>query len=344
MAMEKRFLTYRARTLRPHGGVDPTVSQLKKDAMENTVLGFTLEDGDAAGRLYNYSKHSSEEAELRTRKQKEWLVKEEKQRQQEERSMLKRSLGLRVKGFEGSVKTEHAVTEQHCEKKLKDAQEKAEAERQILERKLERERVLPVKFSPGVRDEIECGKKFAKAQKYDLINKMHKKLEKEKSEEREAWFQELQKRKEIAKRNLEARLQKDIEAVEEKVAVIKNTFDKRVHKQRNQLQLNCGNLLTDVERAFKREWNARPEVAVSAKYSNKSRNSTSMTFLGSLLVDRQVGGKYDLPSLSQVHFEGEALSGTKKDQDVTEKMDFYAILERQNKSQKKEPMQQACLL
>lgn len=43
---------------------------------------------------------------------------------------------------------------------------------------------------------------------------------------------------------------------------------------------------TDVERAFKREWHAMPEVAKSAKNSNKSRIKSSLTFAGSLLVDR----------------------------------------------------------
>lgn len=86
---------------------------------------------------------------------------------------------------------------------------------------------------------------------------------------------------------------------------------------------------TDVERSFKREWFARPEVALSAKHSNKSRNQTSMTFLGSLLVDRLAGGKYDLPSLSQLHFGGDEVTGTRSDLAIAQKMDFYAEWEAQ---------------
>lgn len=42
---------------------------------------------------------------------------------------------------------------------------------------------------------------------------------------------------------------------------------------------------------------------------------------------RQVGGKYDLPSLSKLHYEGENIRGVASDKDVTLKMDFYAQYE-----------------
>ena len=49
-------------------------------------------------------------------------------------------------------------------------------------------------------------------------------------------------------------------------------------------------------------------------------------------VCRQVGGKYDLPSLSQLHYEGESIRGVAADNDVTLKMDFYAQYETKKRA------------
>lgn len=61
--------------------------KLRKEAKATTALGFTLEDGDAAGKLYTRSKGLSQAAIDRAAKQKEFLVREEKARQQEEQVM-----------------------------------------------------------------------------------------------------------------------------------------------------------------------------------------------------------------------------------------------------------------
>lgn len=57
-------------------------SILKKDAAKTTVLGFTLEDPDSAGKMYTRAQKMQMDAEERAKKQKTWLVSEEVARQE----------------------------------------------------------------------------------------------------------------------------------------------------------------------------------------------------------------------------------------------------------------------
>mmetsp|Transcript_18254 Transcript_18254/g.41498 ORF Transcript_18254/g.41498 Transcript_18254/m.41498 type:complete len:141 (+) Transcript_18254:957-1379(+) len=87
---------------------------------------------------------------------------------------------------------------------------------------------------------------------------------------------------------------------------------------------NLKNLSTDMERAFAREWVARPELSISAKVSYKSRNTTAATFRGSLLQEKALGGqKYDIPSLTKLHFDDDELTGTIEDAKAIFKYDVH---------------------
>jgi hypothetical protein len=127
------------------------------------------------------------------------LVSEEKSRQHDEWVMLDRCLAHRVKDTDAKSKKALAELEARLAANIEAAKEKADAEMEVLERTLEKQRPTPVKYTPLVRDEILYSVKLAKAQKYDLIAAAHKKLELAKREERERWFEHLQKRKEVSR-------------------------------------------------------------------------------------------------------------------------------------------------
>jgi len=43
-AMEKKYLSYSVRALRPNGGVDPMPRQMRREALQDSIHGFTLDD------------------------------------------------------------------------------------------------------------------------------------------------------------------------------------------------------------------------------------------------------------------------------------------------------------
>jgi len=277
----------------------------------------------------------SREAAERKRKQHEWLVSEENSRQQEERRLLNKLLNIRNKKNSEEAHARRGETEEDCARRLEALQERSEALRQNLERRLQRERPIIVKFSTDVRDRVQYGKKLATAQRFDMISKMHKKLEMDKRHEAELWEQKLYREKDYKRAMLDEQLARELKHVEEKVAGIQDNLEKKLEKQKSLLAHRCRNLSSDMEGAFTREWHARPEVKISAKHSKKNANTSSATFLGSLLQDRAEGGKYDLPSLSRTHYNGEHLTGTKQDLAATQKYDFYALLERTRELKRK---------
>lgn len=43
-AMEKKYLSYSVRALRPNGGLDPLPRQMRKEALQASISGFSLND------------------------------------------------------------------------------------------------------------------------------------------------------------------------------------------------------------------------------------------------------------------------------------------------------------
>eukprot|EP00961_Rhodomonas_salina_P180251 2432868-Rhodomonas_salina.2 len=98
--MEKKHLTYACRTIRPNGGVDITVSQLRKEAREVSMSGFLAADPADAVACYRRAERRGHEATERKTAMQNWLRQEEIARQQAETKMLNRSLGIRIHKFQ----------------------------------------------------------------------------------------------------------------------------------------------------------------------------------------------------------------------------------------------------
>jgi phage gpG-like protein len=311
--MEKKHLTYSRRALRQFGGVDPSIRALEKDALATSKLGFTIKDSHAAATCYRDAQKMQKEASKRAGKHSTWLRNLESSRQDTERTMLNRSLSICMEEFDQEWKHKKVIMEAHCEHLLATVRERAEAQRHYLEKKYEVERILPVKYSSATRDAIKQGVKLAAGECYDEVIRLHSKLDAAQKQEEELWLKKNEERQEAGRRKLEALLQQEWTTIEEKVSGIRSAFVLQHHKAKDVLLQRCKNLTQDMNSAFSREWHARPEVAISAKVSNKSRIHVCSTFAGSLLQQQKIGSAFDLPSVCCIHFGDAELVGTSKD-------------------------------
>lgn len=319
--MEKKHLTYACRTIRPNGGVDITVSQLRKEAREVSMSGFLAADPADAVACYRRAERRGHEATERKTAMQNWLRQEEIARQQAETKMLNRSLGIRIHKFQDEWAEKRSEMEETCKHLLDSVQESAEAARLHLERQLERERVPKVKYRPMTRDGIYHAKILSEAGMFDQVITLHNRLQDGKKKEEEDWEKATLLRQTKRREELERKLEEEIDNMEEKVARIRGAFEKKMVKAKDEVMQNCKNLTLDMEAAFKREWFARPEVATSAKKSRKSRIKTCATFMGSITQERAIGGKHDLPSVSRLHFEDQETEGTSRDLPIVRRLD-----------------------
>ena len=167
------------------------------------------------------------------------------------------------------------------------------------------------------------GKKLADAQCYEDVMVIHRKMEAVKQQEEEQWLIDARERQERGRQQLEVALAREQVAAHEKIASLQSKYEKARAKAKDVVMQRCKNLTHDMDAAFRREWLARPEVAVSAKISNPSRTKTSATFLGSLTQDKRLGDAIDLPSICQAHFGEAELTGTLKDWDAVHAHDIH---------------------
>jgi uncharacterized membrane protein YgcG len=252
-----------------------------------------------------------------------WLRNEENARQETERKMLNRSLLIFQDEFKEEWKHKKKLMDEHCERLLSTVRERAEAQRHHLSKQYEVERIPPVKYTSNTRDIIKQGKKLAAAECYEDVILLHNRLASGKKLEEQQWIDNIRQRQAAGRQLLEEKIAQEQKSMEEKVAGIRSAFEKQHVKAKDILMQRCKNLTVDMDAAFKREWVQRPEVAISAKLSNKSRIHTSATFRGSLLQQKTLGGSIDLPSVCQLQFGEGELTGTAADYHAVHAFDIY---------------------
>jgi hypothetical protein len=294
-----------------------------QDAKAESRLGFTFADPHDAVHSYRKAEHMQKEATRRSEKHAAWLRNEESARQDTERKMLNRSLSVILDDFKEEWKQKKKVMEAQCEKLWESSRERAEAQKIHLEKKYEMERIPPVKYSTVTRDLIKQGKKLADAEYFEDVIVIHNRLDAGKRKEEEQWVQNIKDRQATGRAHLEEKLAQEAASTEERVSGLRAAYEKQHALAKDVLMQRCKNLTHDMDAAFKREWFQTPEVAKSAKYSNKSRIHRSATFYGSLLQDKMLGGSLDIPSVCGMQFGDEELTGTKADYDAVHAWDVY---------------------
>eukprot|EP00292_Cryptomonas_paramecium_P007739 CAMPEP_0113697648 /NCGR_PEP_ID=MMETSP0038_2-20120614/22253_1 /TAXON_ID=2898 /ORGANISM="Cryptomonas paramecium" /LENGTH=343 /DNA_ID=CAMNT_0000620687 /DNA_START=46 /DNA_END=1073 /DNA_ORIENTATION=- /assembly_acc=CAM_ASM_000170 len=317
--MEKKFLTYSKRTIRPFGGVDPEIRGLREEASRTSLQGTLSNSLTVTERSIKRADALYQKAQEKEEAMAQWLRDEENHRQQLERRMLNRSLSVRQQSFQEEWAEKRKDLQEEIARMQAEAQESCDAEQHHLEHRLSKQRLKPVKFSPEVRDRLIQTTKLCNAHEYQQAIYEISLLKDKRAEDLQRWEGHNRHLKEVERQLLERRVQQELRANEERCTVQKHRFEREHAAAREVLALSCRNLTKDLEAAFQREWHTRPEVPISAKVSSKSRTQTSATFLGSRLQESVVG-TYDLPSVSQLHFEGEMLDGTIRDQAVADKL------------------------
>lgn len=152
--MEKKHLTFSKRTIRQHGGVDPSIRSLKKDALASSKQGFTLADPHDAVHCYMAAERMEREAEKREKADAAWLRKEEETRQGNERRMLNKSLAILLDEFKDEWKHKRTLVDEEITHIQQAVRERADAQRHFLEKKYGKERIPSVKYSTFTRDMI----------------------------------------------------------------------------------------------------------------------------------------------------------------------------------------------
>ena len=152
--MEKKHLTFSKRTIRQHGGVDPSIRSLKKDALASSKMGFTLADPHDAVHCYMAAERMEREAQKREKAHASWLRKEEETRQGNERRMLNKSLAILLDEFNDEWKHKRTLVDEEITHIQQAVRERADAQRHFLEKKYGKERIPSVKYSTFTRDMI----------------------------------------------------------------------------------------------------------------------------------------------------------------------------------------------
>jgi len=286
--------------------------------------GFRASDPTEAVSWYKRAERKALEAVDRKSTMAAWIKQEEMARQQAESKLLNRSLSIKLQKFQAEWAEKKTTMEKSCDVLIATNAERADAERIHLEHQLEREKIPKVKYRPKTRDGLVHAMILSKCEKFDQVVTIHNRLQGGKKQEEDDWAKEMVAKQAARRTELEEKLAREEHILQERVLRIRGAFEKRMAKAKDEVMQNCKNLKLDMEAAFKREWFSRPEVAVSAKKSRKSRVTSSATFMGSIMHTRALGGKHDLPSVSRTHFDEEEhteLDGSLRDSHIVRRLD-----------------------
>mmetsp|Transcript_57159 Transcript_57159/g.130897 ORF Transcript_57159/g.130897 Transcript_57159/m.130897 type:complete len:405 (-) Transcript_57159:329-1543(-) len=299
-AMEKKYLSYSVRALRPNGGLDPLPRQMRKEALQASISGFSLNDPAEALRMYETAKLKQQRASELEISQADFLVREEEGRQENERRLMMLSMKARKEQLDKEWERKKEQVEIHCANILEGLDERAAATIQRVERQEASVRLPPVKVHSKTRDMNIAGRKMAKAQQYQEVLNLHETLGKSMTRESTRWIQAAEDKSKHRKVLLAERQARDRASCEERVAGIYNNFLHEREKAEQCMAMNERNVQSDMERAFKREWVAPPEGARVIKITRKSRSTTSSVFRGTIMQNALLGEHgHNIPSMSR---------------------------------------------
>eukprot|EP00961_Rhodomonas_salina_P208478 2813650-Rhodomonas_salina.1 len=167
-ATDWREVTFSRSRLRPHDGLDPTVKRLKEQCRSLSVK--------KSVEAYKTAKNLLEEANERKRANAVKLKTEELSRQESERQQLVDAFKLRLERFNAEWEHRKDETDKKIAQKVRDFEDKAEAQTANLEMSLAKTPMPPVKYSSLVRDDRTIEHKNAAAGCFELAMRYNKSL------------------------------------------------------------------------------------------------------------------------------------------------------------------------
>uniref|UniRef100_A0A6U4IS68 Uncharacterized protein n=1 Tax=Hemiselmis andersenii TaxID=464988 RepID=A0A6U4IS68_HEMAN len=295
-----REVTFSRAHLRPNDGLDPEVKKLRTKTKQ---LAKT-------GELNNYAQAMSLAANSETRKQKalDQLRTDEVTRQEAEKRNLAEALKMREADTIGLWDHKRKLVMQHIEEKVRGFEERKQGQRDALMMALNKEPMPPVKYSSVVRDDSIIEKKLAAAGNFDYAMRYNKSLAGLKKEEEAAHVEAWLKSRQLRIDRLEEKLAKEEEDMHDACGRERLRFEFQRQVAMETLQKNQNALRHDVDHALAHEFAQRREVRKSltaAKHqpkSYKSRQDTSATFFGRLMMERVGKGSLDVPSVCKMHW------------------------------------------
>mmetsp|Transcript_68383 Transcript_68383/g.142556 ORF Transcript_68383/g.142556 Transcript_68383/m.142556 type:complete len:325 (+) Transcript_68383:222-1196(+) len=300
-ATDWREITFSRSRLRPHDGLDPTVKRLKEQCKELSRK-KTID-------AYSRAKTLLEECEDRKRQCRIKLKKEELSRQEEERRKFADAFKLRLEAFNAEWEHRRAETEKKCAQRVRDFEDKADAQLTNLEKHLEKTPMPPVKYSSVVRDDRTIEHKNANAGSFELAMRYNKSLQGQMKIEEETHAKEWAAKVERKRQALQDRLESERRNLLDACDRIRYAFEFQHKVALERLHQTQKNLKLDVEHALSLEFIQRQEVRKSLmskgskQKSYASRPKTSSTFMGRNMMESAGRGSRDVMSVCKMEFD-----------------------------------------
>eukprot|EP00286_Rhodomonas_abbreviata_P013885 CAMPEP_0181337848 /NCGR_PEP_ID=MMETSP1101-20121128/28279_1 /TAXON_ID=46948 /ORGANISM="Rhodomonas abbreviata, Strain Caron Lab Isolate" /LENGTH=313 /DNA_ID=CAMNT_0023448453 /DNA_START=102 /DNA_END=1044 /DNA_ORIENTATION=- len=289
-ATDWREITFSRSRLRPHDGLDPTVKRLKEQCKELSRK-KTID-------AYSRAKTLLEECEDRKRQCRIKLKKEELSRQEEERRKFADAFKLRLEAFNAEWEHRRAETEKKCAQRVRDFEDKADAQLTNLEKHLEKTPMPPVKYSSVVERRL-----------LRVGNEVQQEPPGPDEDEEETHAKEWAAKVERKRQALQDRLESERRNLLDACDRIRYAFEFQHKVALERLHQTQKNLKLDVEHALSLEFIQRQEVRKSLmskgskQKSYASRPKTSSTFMGRNMMESAGRGSRDVMSVCKMEFD-----------------------------------------
>eukprot|EP00164_Ancoracysta_twista_P005851 GFYU01008051.1.p1 GENE.GFYU01008051.1~~GFYU01008051.1.p1 ORF type:complete len:302 (-),score=100.97 GFYU01008051.1:55-960(-) len=239
---------------------------------------------------------------LRAANDKEKLLREEK-RQKEERKCLSMALNIIQKKviheWEGNIDGVNA----ECDAKIKNLKEQQQSQKRDLEESLsnwKRSVTATPKYSKGLFELLDCEKKLTAQGYYDEAKVVDRKIAKQKAKEESDFSSYVERTIAARRERLETTHAEELRGLIEKLIKVRLGAQNHKADALKKLQQSLLNHQVDMNHAHKLEYIV-PTDCSNTVNANANRDTTSSTFRGSLLLERQAGKKTDVPSLCCLH-------------------------------------------
>jgi hypothetical protein len=225
----------------------------------------------------------------------------EKQRQEAEQ----RKLNTAFKRMNGQAETRveeiARETETECEAKLVALREMHQYERDALEEEIARlTKMAKLRFSPSLIAMKDSEARLIKASKFEEAKEVHRRVQIQEERETAKWSAELDATMQAKRDRVAHKQEGEMNFLLQQLANIR-VKGKRARDATIQLmQQRKTNLEKDMAHAHRMEMILMPDPSGTVVSANPSHHDTASTYMGTLLLEKQTGSRFAIPSVCAI--------------------------------------------
>eukprot|EP00762_Andalucia_godoyi_P005334 ANDGO_06699.mRNA.1 hypothetical protein PHYSODRAFT_509295 len=225
----------------------------------------------------------------------------EKQRQHAEQSKLNTAFKRMSSETERRVVECASMTEKECEEKIRGMEASHRFEWEALEEEIAwRVKIAKLRFSPSLIAMKDAEARLISAQQFEEAKELHRRVLIQEERETARWKADLQRTMDAKRARLQEKQNGETNFMHQMMANLRVKGERARTHELELLAQRKRNFEKDMKHAHRMEMILQPDPSGTLVRANLSHRDKSSTYKGTLLLEKQTGSRFAIPSVCEI--------------------------------------------